>query len=173
MKIALVGGYQRTRMWAPFDDPGWEIWATAIANVGVLPRHDAWFEIHPLLPLLDRGGQVYVDWLAGLPRVYMQRQSSEYPGSVAYPADAMLRSFGRYFFTSTAAWMIALALSLDPETIGLWGFEMASGAEYAKQRPGLHHFVQIARDRGIGIVVPAGSTLLDPGPLYGEMEAMI
>lgn len=168
MKIALVGAYRLTRLQAPFDDRGWVIWATCPRNRGVLPRHDVWFEIHLLREALLTNGQIYIDWLASLPRVYMQTQSSEYPGSVAYPKDAIVQRFGPYFFTSTAAWMMALALSFQPETIGIWGFEMRSGEEYSDQRSGLHHFVQIARDRGIEIVIPEDSTLLDPPPLYGK-----
>lgn len=173
MKIALVGGHLRTRLQAPFDDPSWEIWACAPKNRDVLPRVDAWFEIHSpeILSGVDwygtDAGKLYLDWLATLPLVYMQEVSDDIPGSFAYPVTAMLSEFGRYFFRSTFAWMMALALSRDTDTIGLWGFEMATGTEHAEQRPGLHHFVQMARDWGIEIVVPEGSTVLDPPPLYG------
>lgn len=40
--------------------------------------------------------------------------------------------------------------------------------EYTYQRPGIQHFVQVARDRGIEIVVPDGCRIVEPPAPYRD-----
>ena len=53
--------------------------------------------------------------------VYMQQTFPAIPGSVRYPLEQALRTFGRCF-TSTASYMIALAIMEGCDTIGVWAF---------------------------------------------------
>ena len=143
-------------------------------NESELPRHDAWFELHGLGRIKKYNGPVYLEWLRTLPLVYMREEvCGHFPGGLAYPREEMLRQFGSFFFDSTVAWMFAKAISEQPRSIGLWGIEATAG-EYAAQAPSLRHFVQVARDRGIEVVVPPGCRLLDPMPLYfDEPESIV
>ena len=68
-----------------------------------------------------------------------------------------------------AAWMLAYAISLRPTMIGLWGVECKD--KYAPQRLCMQHFIQIAKDQGVKIVVPSNCTLLEPRPFYGFPQA--
>ncbi len=177
-KIALVGGFRETQLQAPYFNDDWEIWATAPKNVEWMPRFDAWFEIHgPRWSLISEEERVaydlpseqkYTDWLGTLPRVYVHPDRQMQPGFIPYPVDEVVKEFGRSPFTSTCAWMFAYALMKEPEAIGLWGFEMSGPDEYAYQRPGLHQLVKVAEDRSVEVVVPDGTTLLDPLPMYGQ-----
>jgi hypothetical protein len=131
-------------------------------------RVDAWFELH-------RWGQ---DWLTGPYREFLARQPLVYtleavpevPKADLFPWQELVRQFGPYFFTSTPAWMLAHAITLKPDEIGLWGIDMAANGEYDAQKPGCLHFIELARDRGIKITTPAESDLLAPPPLYGVCE---
>src|SRR5882672_892663 len=46
LKVALIGTAPSSRMLSPFNDPSWKIWACSPGNMGIMPRVDAWFEIH-------------------------------------------------------------------------------------------------------------------------------
>lgn len=155
MKIALVG-CAPSYTDAPFRDPEWTVWACSSKNMRALPRWDAWFELH--VPL---GPNHYVEWLRTLPIVYV-REAAGLPGEALYPEADMRARFGPYFFTSSIAYMFALAITRKPEMIGLWGVEMATSGEYAGQRPGCHYFTQMARNEGIDVEVPDGCGLLAP-----------
>ena len=155
-KIALVGAHSDTNLDAPYQDPEWEIWACSGKNVHALPRWDVWFELH--VPL---GGEYYVDWLRNQPIVYV-RELADLPGQCLYPEAEMREQFGQFFFTSSIAYMMALAISHEPDEIGLWGVHMGIGEEYAYQKPGCQYFIQKALDKGIEITVPPQSKLLEP-----------
>jgi hypothetical protein len=132
----------------------------------------AWFELHRWEPEKPWFSPGYREWMAQLKvPVYMLEQRPEIPSSVAYPKDRILETFGPYFFTSSLAWMFALALCQDGiEEIGLWGVDMAAHEEYGYQRAGCQHFIWLAKERGIKVTVPPESDLLRPPPLYALSE---
>jgi hypothetical protein len=165
MKIALLGA-SPSRSLAPFNEPSWEIWACSDGTVDV-PRCELRFELHTFHHLrtepraLKRNVEAYLEFLKVCP-VYLQEAHPDYPYSLTYPKEEMVRKHGPYFFTSSIAWMMALAIEREPDEIGLWGVDMATDEEYAHQRPGCHYFIEMARRHGIGVVVPDGCRLLDP-----------
>jgi len=110
----------------------------------------------------------YHEWLKQMRLVYMPECDPEIKGARPYPKADMLTEFGPYFFTSTIAWMQALAIGFKPEAIGLWGIEGKD--DWGSQRPGILHFTQVARDRGITVTVPSNCRLLDTPLHYGERE---
>lgn len=171
MKIAILGSAPSSRMLAPFNDPKWEIWACSPANMD-LPRIDAFFEIHgPDTVLKDPQFRSFVEWCKKHPRIYMQDERPEFPGAVKYPFAEMCKMFGKYFWTSSIAYMLALAIDKKPEAIGLFGVDMSASEEYAHQRPGCHYFIQEAEKAGIDLVVPFESDILEPMPPYGYRES--
>jgi hypothetical protein len=164
MKIAILGSHSATRLKAPFTDADWQIWACSPANSGgILPRVDAWFEMH--VPYRsDTRPDDYIDWLATLPLVHVRDANAleRIPGAVLWPDDDLKARFGRFFFTSSIAHVFARAISRNPQVIGLWGVHMASREEYEDQRAGCQYFIQKAWDAGIEVIVPPGVTLLEP-----------
>jgi hypothetical protein len=170
MKIAIVGGAPSSASLAPYGDESWEIWGCSPSSVPVMKRSTAWFELHPWVPGVRQSTDFMVHLGMHKGPVYMIAERREVPTSVVYPKDEMLAEFGPYFFSSSIAWMLALAISRKPEEIGLWGVDMQANTEYEHQRPGCHHFIQIARGRGIKITVPPESDILCPMPLYGFGE---
>lgn len=169
-KVALIGGEPSTVRYAPWEDPSWEIWAHTSVNRFV-QRCDRWFEIHPphvFQAKTKHGRSDWYGWLKGLRQpIYMQDVYPEIPTSVRYPKERVLSEFPRYF-SSTVAWMIALALTEGVHTIGLWGVHFASGSEYAEQRAGAEFWIGVAMGRGVQIKIPEGCPLLgEPRDLYG------
>ena len=171
LKIALIGTAPSSRGLAPYDDPEWQIWACSPGNTGVgkLPRVDAWFEIHSnlLWPECEAYGKPYIEWLKQQTfPIYMQDQRLV-PHAISLPIQELVTEFGKYFFTSSFAYMIAMAIKAGASEIALFGIDMASKDEYIKQRPGGHYFMQEAAKRGIKVSVPFESDLAQPPALYG------
>ena len=172
LKVALIGTAPSSRMLAPFNDPSWQIWACSPGNQGQLPRVDVWFELHGNLhwPENANYGLPYIEWLKTLKiPVYMQNQNYV-PNAVVFPMGDMVREFGRDFFTSSFAWMMALAISKGAKEIALFGIDMASRDEYILQRPGFYFFKHIAEQRGIKVSAPHESDIMQPPGLYGFSE---
>ena len=175
MKVALVGTCPSSRMLAPYTDGDWEIWACSPGNAhGVLPRVTRWFEIHGDLgwPESGRwGAGKYVDWLNDQDfKIYAQ--SREYiKKAVTYPLDEMIAKHSLYFFTSTFAYMMALAIAEGATEIGLYGIDMTLPGEYAEQRPAMQHFIVMCMAMGIKVGAPDESDIMRPPPLYGYVDA--
>ena len=174
-KVAIVGGGP-TRALAPFDDPNWEIWAFSSRRWRP-PRITRWFELHALTDLRQQlasrkpGRRTFPEYWRFLRSltcpVYMQRRHRAIPNSVRYPLAAVLKRFGKCF-TSTASYLIALAIAEGVHAIGLWGVnpkgsDEASGDEdYSRQRAAIEYLLGVARQRGIEVVLPPGVSLRVP-----------
>ena len=172
LKVALIGTAPSSRMLAPFDDPSWKIWACSPGNMNALPRVDAWFEIHGnmLWPENKHYGEPYLNWLRQQTfPIYMQSKQW-IPSAIPLPMRELVDEFGPYFFTSSFAWMMALAMKQGAKEIALYGIDMASRDEYILQRPGAYFFFNEAKKRGIKMSAPHESDIMMPPALYGFSE---
>jgi hypothetical protein len=165
-KVALVGSAQTVQL-APWYDATWEIWAHATVHA-YCKRVDRYFDLHPWKWISEKPVPGYLAWLKALQTpIYMQRRFSEVPASVRYPRERVMAEHPRYF-TSHAAWMIALALSEGVTHLAFYGIHYALDEEHKKQRAGCEFWMGVAHGRGVQIVNPEGSPLLrEPGWLYG------
>ncbi len=172
LKIALIGTAPSSRMLAPFNDPSWTIWACSPGNMNVLPRVDVWFELHGNLhwPECQSYGAPYIEWLRRLTIPVMMQNTQYVPNAVVFPMEQMVNEFGRDFFTSSFAWMMAKAISDGAKEIALYGIDMASRDEYILQRPGFYFFKHMAESRGIKVSAPNESDIMQPPGLYGYSE---
>lgn len=169
-KIALLGAAPSSRKLAPFNDITWEIWACSPPNYDA-PRVEAWFELHNLDRKIGHTANApYIQALIRHPRVYVAVPDSRLPKAIVYPYKEMIDKYGKYFFTSSLAWMMAMAIEQRPEKIGIWGVDMSAAEEYGYQRAGMHYFMMKAKEAGIKIMLPAQSDLLQPVPPYGFKE---
>jgi hypothetical protein len=165
-KIALIGSAHTCNL-TPWYDPTWEIWAHATVNA-YCKRVDRYFDLHPWKWISEKPVPGYVEWLAKLQTpIYMQRRFQKVPASLRYPKERIVAEYPRYF-TSHAAWMIALALSEGVTHLGFFGIHYALDEEHKKQRAGCEFWMGVAVGRGVQIVNPEGSPLLrEPKWLYG------
>jgi hypothetical protein len=172
MKIAILGSHPASMKLAPFGDVNWEIWACSPQNFSA-PRIDAWFELHSLDRKWVPGNEPYINVLQGHSRVYIATPDPRLPNGLIYPREEIKAKYPRMHwgnFSSSVAWMTALAIEQKPESIGFWGIDMAAGNEYEYQRPGVHYFMGVAEELGIKLVVPPQSDIMEVHPEYGFKE---
>lgn len=180
MKVALLGSAPSSIRLAPYRDPSWTIWGCSPGCYPVAERADGWFELHrwepPVIgrPDLQKPwfSPEYCQWLREFKgTVWTGEHIPEIKNSVRLPREQLIDKYGPYFFTSSLAWMFAMALEQEGVTeIGMWGVDMSANEEYYYQRPGCQFFIQHAVERGIRVIIPPESDLLQPMPLYGVGE---
>lgn len=172
LKVALIGTAPSSRMLAPFNDPSWQIWACSPGNQGQLPRVDVWFELHGNLHWPENAayGLPYIEWLKTLTIPVFMQNTNYVPNATPFPMREMVDRFGSDFFTSSFAWMMALAISKGAKEIALYGIDMASRDEYRLQRPGFYYFKYRAELLGIKISAPNESDIMTSPALYGYSE---
>lgn len=202
LKIACIGSAPSSVRLAPWGDPTWKIFGCSPGVMQYARRVHAWMEIHRWEPGIAGQPETqkpwfspeYIQWMATLPLVFMHHPVPEIPRSVALPVDALIEKYGNIWFTSSVAWMMALAIEdilerrrlrgTDPnnpdlvplaegevDSIGLWGVDMAATEEYGYQRAGCQRFIEICATLGINVVLPPESDLMRTMPLYGIMES--
>lgn len=133
MKIALLGSAPSSVHRAPFKNsafyawaegrqklegeahgyiPGnFQIWGCSPAAWSVAPRATRWFEIHRWEPGQPWFSPEYCQFLREFPGpVYTGSAIPEIKNHVVYPIDQMEAKFSSYFFTSSLALMLALAI---------------------------------------------------------------
>jgi hypothetical protein len=112
-----------------------------------------------------------VKWLNEVKFPVVAQDQKLVKNAIRYPLRKMLKKFGPYFFTSTFAWVMAYAIDVGVEAMGLFGVDMSSKDEYIQQRNGGQYFLQMARNAGIDVIIPDESDLAQPPPLYGYSDA--
>ena len=155
-------------------------------------RVDRWFQIHKHEDFSrenNSNDERHYEWLQrehNFP-VYMQEKFEEIPNAKKLPLAVLEEEFfsnlystiptgasvpwldtedDHGFFTSSFAYMMAMAIYEGFEKIEIWGFNMGTQSEYALQAPGGTFWISAALNRGIDVVV-AGSSPLMRVPLYG------
>ena len=171
MKVVLLGTAPSSINLAPYGNPEWQIWACSPGTMGVAPRIDKFFELHRYEPGQPWFQPSYCDFLKAFPgEVIMSAPVKEIPNCKIIPKDYLIEKYGPYWFTSSIAWMFAMAIEAGAKTIALYGVDMGATEEYGDQRLGCQYFAQIARAKGIEVGVPPESDLFRPAPLYGVCE---
>lgn len=171
-----------------------EVWA--ISSLGGTIAHDRAFVMDDLLvteaeaeaAMREGGERAKVhrhvgpmgEWMRKHPGpLYTARAyPDEFPGAVAYPLRDVIKSVGFAYFNTSVAYAIGLAIHLGVKRIGLYGCDFTYPDNHAaeKGRACAEFLLCVAMHRGIGIGIPAGTTLFDGDvPLakrfYGYAEA--
>lgn len=183
-KIAIVGSSASSTLLAPFDDKTWAIWGTSPSTWAQFNgrRADVWFELHRWLPYepAQANAPGVRPWFSPEFRqflrefkghaVFMTELHPDIPKCVQFPYKMLLEKHGPYHFTSSVAWMLAMAIEQMPKAIGMFGIDMAAGSEWAYQRPACQHFIGLAKQLGIEVILPPESDLMRPTTMYGIGE---
>ena len=155
-------------------------------------RVDRWFQLHMLEDWSRRGNNAdlrHPEWLRSdhnFP-IYMEEAYPDVPNAVKYPLDDLdkkffsniylihpitgeelpyLEVYGHGYYTSSFAYMIALAIYEGFERIEIFGFNMGAQSEYMYQKACCEFWIGEAITRGIDIVIAGNSPILT-GELYG------
>ena len=169
--VVLVGFSSRHRERAPFDDENIEIWGlNKLHAQDWFVRYDRMFQLHPLPYLKDCVGLSEVDrahyeWLCE-PHddflLYCQEEYEEFPSAKRFPIEHLRKKY-RDFFTSTLAYMMAMALDEGYTHIELYGYDMEADTEYRTQRDSAEYFIGMAEGLGVGVYMPRNCSLLKIG----------
>lgn len=103
-------------------------------------------------------------WLKTHPGPIMtSRARPDYPGLVEFPLEDVINEFPNGYFNSTAAYAVAYAVFIGVEKISLFGcdFSYARSHDAEKGRACVEFWLGMAAQRGIKIVVPKTTSLLD------------
>lgn len=187
-RIAILG-FGRTVVDAPVSDPTWELWGmngfhrAAEPDFGIKApedRYGLWFDMHTLAYTREYGvrakiGDAQERWLeAPHPfTVLSVEERPEWPSVKAFPIEYVVQRTGRDYFTSTIAYALALALTMDDVAeVGLWGVDLAHDTEYADQRPCAEYWIGRCEAAGIVVTIHERSALLRQRARYGyEVES--
>lgn len=176
-KIALLGSYEASLAYAPWNDPSWEFWGHAASRGMYRRQPDRYFDRHrrECWTKSNNKGDAYLRWLAtNTVPIYMLERYPEIPASIRYPFEQVSFGMARKYFTNHAAYMIALALMEGVTHLGFFGINygktVANGAdhEYGTQRGSCEYWMGRAEGAGVQLVLPDACTLLaEPKEIYG------
>lgn len=156
MKVAIVGLSPGTHDLAPFGNPDWEVWG--LPWDGYWAQMDRLFEMHDMRLLTGEHSKRdadYFDKLRQCPSLYMQE---EWENAIAYPFDEVAETTG-YYWNSSIAYAMALAIHEGAEEIGIYGVEMKAEDEYGYQKPNMEYLIGLARGKGIKVSIPEPASL--------------
>jgi hypothetical protein len=151
LKVAVIGLSPRTHDLAPWNDPEWQKWGLPW-DEAYWPRLDRCFEMHDMRLLASEHCKRKPGYLARLQTLPVYTQDN-------YPFDAVAQSIGAYYFNSSIAYAMALAIHEGAEEIGVWGVDLVADEEYAYQRPNMEYLIGLARGKGIKVFIPDESAL--------------
>jgi hypothetical protein len=165
-KVAIVGFALSSTLAAPFDDPEYEIWAMNQLYRHI-PRADRWFEIHHNWNEHVVDGTDHEGWMKSFPGpIYVAHRIPGIPNTVAFPREECAK-LGHDYFTSSIAFMIALAIRDGFKVIELYGVDLVVGEEYSHQKPCAEFWMGLAAGRGITVGTHQNSALLKQSFCYG------
>jgi hypothetical protein len=95
--------------------------------------------------------------------VITSRSHPDYPPLVEYPLEDVLNDLGHDYFNSTTAYAIALAIHIRVAKISLFGMDFTYENQHhaEKGRACVEFWLGFARARGIKLLMPKTSTLMD------------
>jgi hypothetical protein len=168
-KVAIVGFATNTLHLVPWNDPEFEIWGLNQGYLHMHRRADRWFEMHAPETTADVRDPAYLEWLSAVREfpIYMIETRPEIPNSVRYPIEQAIEYAGRDYFTSTPAFMLAIAAMSGFEEIHLYGINLAIGDEYFFEKACCEWWIGLLEGRGIKVYVPNASSLLKQYRRYG------
>jgi hypothetical protein len=164
MKVAIVAQGQSWRGARDADvDAVW-----AINLMGLRIRHDLLFHMDDCRVQEARAARndnvrSLVEMLEIHPRFLTSTVYPEYPGAEAYPLEDVVNDLKTTYFNSTVAYAVGYAIHCQVDEIHLYGvdFSYPNVHKVERGRGCVEHLLGIARARGIEIVLPDDTTLMD------------
>ena len=162
-KYVIILGKAVTGRDCPFDAD--EVWG--VNNVADQPEF-AGKTIHKLFAfdLLDKD---YTD----LMKKHAPIMSWQDYGDIKFPLEEVRARFNTDYFTNTVSYMVAYAIYIGVERIGIYGVDVAFGAPYAQENRGVEYWIGRAVEAGIKVEAPVQSQLMRTisGVIYGVKDA--
>lgn len=151
---AIQGGQHAWHLQSYFSDRETELWGMNML-MDLFPWWDRWFEIH--VDYLGDASLAYRNFLRhehDRP-IYMLRKEEDIPSSVAYPLADVVKGVSNAYFTSTRAYMIALAIHERFDRIVVLGTGEAQTERSSRSTRNVAFWLGVAAGRGIEIIPDA------------------
>lgn len=160
MKVAIVGLSPTSHDQAHWNKEGWEVWGLPW-DEGYWPYMHRLFEMHDIRLLLGENSRRKAGYMDRLKNadVPLYMQGAYIDNATTYPFDAVAESIGAYYFNSSIAYAMALAIHEGAEEISIFGVDMKGDDEYGYQKPNMEYLVGVARGKGIKVTIPDNSPL--------------
>jgi hypothetical protein len=176
-RIVVISGFaESSRDMASRVPDDWEVWGLNRCHT-FLKRWDRWFEVHDAELYSGKTGlreDQYMDLLRKSDKpIYMQHPDPSLPMARQLPYKEMVEHFGRDYYTTSIAYMIAMAiyehdLGDTIDELHMYGVDMSAYSEYSYQRPCVEYWLGMAEGRGIPVTVPKVSPVLKTIASYGR-----
>jgi hypothetical protein len=176
-EVCILGYAEETRGLVNDLDPSVEIWGINMAHMFTKKGANLtrWLQIHPR-DWASQGQPATGYW--GRPKahftflkafkgdVVMSYDEPDIPNCKVFPFARFEKEFGSDYYTSSFAYLTAMAIDEGYDRIYFYGVNLTAMDEYIHQKAGLEYFIGYAKAKGIEVVIPSGSGLLT-APNYG------
>lgn len=176
-KPVIIAGFAPSRGGIEDLDPTIEMWSVNHAwQFFQEEKLHAVFELHPYAHLQHHAyygnadtERLHKEFLAkphNFP-IYMIEAYPDVPAAVRYPIEDALELAGNRYFSSSFAYMFALAMLQGRNPIYVYGFDMATDTEWYYQRPNCEWWVGFAEGKGFEVIISKESPLCKVKKMYG------
>lgn len=166
-KVAIVGCAE-TWSFAPFNDLSVEIWTFNHLMFEKVPRFNRYFDLHIPYKNYFKSFPEYAEFLKNnQDKLYIMDKHSDFPNANVIDWKKISEDFRHEYFTSTMAWLVALAIYEGYQEISLYGVDLLLLDEYAEQKPCIEYWLGYAEGKGIKVNIQESSNLMRPKQLYG------
>jgi len=159
---------------APLKIDDGELWG--LNDLIIIRRVDVTFEMHDLdvfnNPIYHNSDewQTYISNILEYVKdydipIYTQRYYDWVPNCIPFPFDEMPVDLN--YFTSTIAYMIALAITKKPDIIEIYGIPLVLREEYQDQRPCIEFWLGYAVAEGVEIIIHEPSVIMSDKTFKG------
>ena len=176
-EVCILGYAEETRELVHDLDSSVEIWGINMAHMFAKKNANItrWLQIHPRnwssqgQPATGYWGRpkahfTYLKKFKG--DVIMSYQEPDIPNCKVFPFARFEKKFGSDYYTSSFAYLAAMAIDEGYDKIYFYGVNLTAMDEYIHQKAGLEYFIGYAKAKGIEVEIPDGSGLLT-APNYG------
>ena len=176
-EVCILGYAEETRELVHSLDSSVEIWGINMAHMFTKKGANLtrWLQIHPR-NWASQGQPATGYW--GRPKahfnflrkfkgdVVMSYKEPDIPNCKVFPFDRFEKLFGVSYYTSSFAYLMAMAIDEGYDKIYFYGVNLTAIDEYTHQKAGLEFLIGFAKAKGIEVEIPDGSGLLT-APNYG------
>lgn len=173
-KVIICGTADTSKGLIPWQNDEFEFWGLGWRDD--LPRCDLYFDMHAINDERKRVPKNYIQFLNArtTPLVHVEARP-DIKNLIVYPLEEVcnfLRAFDegyapRAYFASSIAYMIAYAMYLHYDEIGIFGVDLIDDDEYIWQKPNTEYLIGLARGSGIKVYIPEESALCHYSHIYG------
>ena len=143
-----------------------EIWA--INAIGLRIRHDLLFHmddcrVQEVRAVNNPSVATLLELLRASPAFFTSTVYPEYPGAIAYPLETVVNDLRTTYLNGTTAYAVAYAIHQEVKEIHLYGVDFSYPNVHKAEsgRGCVEHLLGIAHARGIRVVLPNDTTLMD------------